>query len=238
MYGNEFEDLEYMLEGMDMEILGAVIGVVGVVMLVVGILAIVFYVLRSLGMYTIAKRRGITNPWLVWLPIGSDWIAGSIADQYQYVAKGKVTNNRIIMLILAIAGIVISWFETGASLGSLAGMMDAMMMEDMDAMMAASGSAAVGGLIGLLGAGVSIAAVVFWYISMYNLYSSCCPENNVLFLVLSIFFGFLEPFFIFCNRNKDDGMVQCAAEPVQSVPQIDYQPNRVEGDPWDNVPQE
>jgi hypothetical protein len=205
----------------------------------------VFYVLKSLGMYTIAKRRGINNPWLAWLPIGSEWIAGSIADQYQYVAKGKVTNNRIIMLILGIASIVISWFETGASLDSFAGMMDAVMMEDMDAMMAASGAAATSGLIALLGAGVSIAAVVFWYISMYNLYSSCCPENNVLFVVLSIFFGFLEPFFIFCNRNKDDGMPQRVAEPVQPqwqmpqpAPQIDYQPNRVEGDPWDNVPQE
>ena len=39
------------------------------------------YVLWSLGVYTIAKRRGIRKPWLSWIPVGNLWILGSISDQ-------------------------------------------------------------------------------------------------------------------------------------------------------------
>lgn len=228
MYGNEFEDLSYMFEGMDTDALAGIIGGVAIFGLLMGVFGIVLYVLKSLGMYTIAKRRGINNPWLAWLPIGNEWIAGSISDQYRYVAKNQTTNRRVIMLILAIAGIVLGGASTSASLSSFAKMMEAAMAENYDAMMAASSSGATGGLIGLLGSGVSIASIVFWYMSMYDLYSSSCPQNNVLFLVLSIIFGFLEPFFIFCNRNKDEGMPMRTNEFISQPPV----------EPWENVPQE
>lgn len=247
MYGNEFEDfaeLEGMLEGIDVEFIGGIILVIGVIALIAAVLGLVFYVLQSLGMYTIAKRRGINNPWLAWLPIGNEWIAGSISDQYRYVAKGQVTNRRIIMLALAVASIVISGISGGISMSSLGQMMEGIMMENYDAVMEASGSSAFSGLISLASSGVSIATMVFWYMSMYDLYSSTNPGSNVVMLVLSIIFGFLEPFFIFCNRNKDAGMPARTAEPeqpvweapqpvIQSAP-ADYEYNRVEGDPWDN----
>ena len=51
-----------------------------------------------------------------------------------------------------------------------------------------------------------IAVLVIRYIAMYDLYTSCTPQNNVLFLVLSIFFSVTEPFFVFFIRNKDEGM--------------------------------
>jgi hypothetical protein len=247
MYGNEFEDfaelegmLEGMLEGVDVEFLAGIALVVGVIGLIAAVLGLVFYVLKSLGMYTIAKRRGINNPWLAWLPVGNEWIAGSISDQYRYVAKGQVTNRRIIMLALSIAAFVLSGISSSVSMGSFAQMMEGAMMGNEDMIMQASGTGAVTSLISLLNSGVSIATIVFWYMSMYDLYSSTNPGSNVVMLVLSIFFGFLEPFFIFCNRNKDDGMPARTVEPEQPVwqePQLaqpDYQYNRVEGDPWDN----
>ena len=55
-------------------------------------------------------------------------------------------------------------------------------------------------------AGAGIAKAVVYYMAMYDLYTSCSPENNVLFLVLSIVFRVTEPFFIFFNRNHDMGM--------------------------------
>lgn len=247
MYGNEFEDfaeLEGMLEGIDAEFVGGLILVIGVIALIAAVLGLVFYVLQSLGMYTIAKRRGINNPWLAWLPIGNEWIAGSISDQYRYVAKGQVTNRRIIMLVLAIATMVLSGISSSVSMSSFSQMLEGAMMGNEEIVMQASGTSAIGSLISLLNSGVSIATIVFWYMSMYDLYSSTNPSSNVVMLVLSIIFGFLEPFFIFCNRNKDDGMPARTAEPaqpaweapqpaIQSAP-ADYQYNRVEGDPWDN----
>lgn len=242
MYGNEFSEFESLMEDVDMEMVGAVIGVLAIFAVIAMILALVFYVLKSLGMYTIAKRRGIDNPWLAWLPIGNEWIAGAISDNYNLAAKGQNGVRRFIMLGLAVAGVVLSWFSSGVSMDNLMQIMEsAAYAEDPSVMMSVAGDSAVSGLVGLLGGGVSLASVVFWVMSMYDLYSSCCPQNSVLFTVLGFFFGFLEPFFIFCNRNKDEGMPQTVTEqPVWQAPQpaqLDWQTNRVEGDPWDNNPE-
>ena len=171
-------------------------------------LGVVTYVLRALGLYTIAKRRGINNPWMSWVPVLDLWVIGCISDQYQYVVKGREKNKRkwllalsIVMAVLYIAFFVFfgimavnafSGFTTGMTgrqiLGELAG-------------------AFVGLLASLLPlAGIAIAVSVIRYIAMYDLYTSCAPQNNVLFLLLSIFFSVTEPFFVFFIRKKDEGM--------------------------------
>ena len=100
-YGEEL--MEFMLEfGL------AFLGVAIVVLLVVLAVALLGYVLGSIGIYTIAKRRGIHNPWLAWLPVGNHWIIGCISDQYQYVVKEKVRNKRKVLLILNIVSVVVN----------------------------------------------------------------------------------------------------------------------------------
>lgn len=65
------------------------------------------YVLMALGLYTIAKRRGINKPWLAWVPVGNFWLLGCISDQYRHVARGQVKNKRKSMLILMIVMLVL-----------------------------------------------------------------------------------------------------------------------------------
>ena len=67
--------------------------------------------------------------------------------------------------------------------------------------------------------------MVVEYICYYNLFVSCTPKHGALLLVLSIFFTFLLPFFVFGVRKKDLGMPprkpqipayqEPVAEPVQ-----------------------
>ncbi len=64
------------------------------------ILAIVGYVLGALGLYTIAKRRGINNPWLAWVPVADMWVLGCISDQYRHIVKNQVKTKRKSMPIL------------------------------------------------------------------------------------------------------------------------------------------
>ena len=204
MYPEEFYEFEQMLGGIDEEVLFGILGVIGVVAVVVLMLALVAYVLQSIGLYTIAKRRGIQNPWLAWLPIGSEWIAGSIADQYRYVAKGEETNRRIILLALGVAGMAASGLVTAIG-------------EDI-------------AFLNLVVSALEIASLVFWHISLYDLYTSCNPKNNVLYLVLGIIFGFLPAFFIFANRNKELGMPpRREPEPETYAPEmLNYE------EPWKN----
>ncbi len=87
------------------------------------------------------------------------------------------------------------------------------------------------GVMNLVSSALGIATLVFWQIAMYDLYTSCNPEKKVLFLVLGIIFGFLEPFFIFFNRNREWGMPP--RRPVEE-PRYDYQPYESPEEPWNN----
>lgn len=39
------------------------------------------YVLHSLGLYKIALKRQVPNAWLAWIPFGTNWIVGKIAEK-------------------------------------------------------------------------------------------------------------------------------------------------------------
>lgn len=190
------------------------------VLLVIGLLAVAFgiacYVLESLGMYTIAKRRGIHNPWLAWIPVGNVWILGSISDQYQYVVKGRVRNRRKVLLGLCIGSVVLAVISIPAYVGMA-------VSEVLGNGTLSTGLGAVFVVNQLLTA-VGIVAAVFQYIAYYDLYMSCNPENAVLYLVLSILFSVAMPFFIFFSRKKDLGMPPRKPQPTAAPQQIPQTP--------------
>lgn len=202
--------------------------------------AITFYVLRSLGMYTIAKRRGIKHPWFAWLPAVNSYLEGCISDQYQYVVKGKTKSKRKVMLTLSI----IMWvlyvaFFVCYIIGIVNGVTGAINGTDESLMMASMMAPILGALgISIPMMGVAIALTVFHYMAMYDLYSSCSLANNVLFLVLSIFVNVTEPFFIFFNRKKDDGMPPRKTEPQPYMPVESEIPTRPVQEPWEMSEQE
>ena len=193
------------------------IAAVGMLLLVVLLVALAFgaamYILTSYGMYKLAKRRGIKKPWLAWIPVASNWILGSISDQYQYLVKRKNTNRRMIVLILSAANTVIGGAFSGSYLSTMLSM-----CFDMSEVSEIIGAFAALLGIGMLVAALAITTIVFQMIALYDLYNSCSPNNSVLFLVLSILFNVTQPFFIFCCRNKDNGMPP-RKTPCQDIPQ-------------------
>lgn len=214
-------------------------------MLAVSGFGIAAYVLRALGFYTIAKRRGINHPWMSWVPVLDLWMLGCISDQYRYVVKNQVKNKRKWLLglsaVLAVIYIVFFVFfgimMVDVITGSIGGVSESMILEDL-----------MGSLIGMLAAllpmaGLNIAIIVIRYIAMYDLYTSCSPQNNILFLVLSIFFTVTEPFFVFFLRKKDGGMPpRRTAVPPQTYipaqntsPQSDIPQYEPVTDTWENT---
>lgn len=165
---------------------------------------IVSYVFSGLGMYTLAKRRGIHRPWLAWLPVGESWILGCISDQYQYVVLERTKQRRILLTVL-------SAIALGAGIGNytqvlhrFAGIIVAggsMDYEQIAAMLGKLYSAV--GISGLLG----LAHRVISWLSLYDLYRSSKPWNATVFLVLSILIEPTRPFFLFACRNYDEGML-------------------------------
>lgn len=218
---------------------GAMLFYVIYLVFVAGI-GIASYIFRSLGVYTIAKRRGIRRPWMAWVPVADQYMLGCISDQYQYVVKGKNKNKRSVLLWLNIVMMLLSMAVMGSAV----------------AMMVKAVQAAIGGIsedqmfavmmspmMGVMGLSLpmmilSIVTMVFRYIAMYDLYTSCNPANNVMFLVLSIVFTVTEPFFVFFIRNKDEGMpprkTETPAETVVEIPMpVEEAPKEPEIDPWE-----
>lgn len=211
--GNEFFYSDGIVGGAEASavgFVGALVLMYGVIMLFAFAYAITTYVLHSLGLYTIARRRRISNPWLAWIPVGNLWLLGCVSDQYQHMTKRKVTGRRKILLGLNIAAIAIYFLWVFCM---VLGMVFA----------GGAGTAIAGSVLLMLFVllaffGIVIALAIFEYMCYYDLYHSCDPNNSVLFLVLSIVFSGIMPFFVFTCRNKDNGMPKWKQpEPVRAL---------------------
>lgn len=213
---------------------GIVAGFLGVYLLVCLLafgLSIAMYILQSLGMYTIADRRGIKNPWMAWLPVTNMWILGSIADQYQYVTKGQVRSRRKVLLGLDIALVALILVLVILFVGMFVNLIfsvpeiDYMSDSEILELILTPYLSMMGVLLAIYV--VAIILAVFQYICYYNLFASCDPEHKTLFTVLGILFNVTLPFFVFACRKKDLGMPpRKDAQPQPVLPPVE--------EPWNN----
>ena len=169
--------------------------------------AVVSYVFTALALYTIAQRREIKKAWLAWVPVLNVWILGSISDQYRYVVKGEIRSKRKVLLTVSI----LQFLATATAVINLIAV----------SFMAIYNYAPGRGMTELIGqllssllffipaAILAILSLVFRIMALYDLYTSCDPANNILYLVLSLIPGInsiTQPLFLFLCRNQDGGM--------------------------------
>ena len=178
------------------------------------------YVLTALAIYIIARRRGLSKPWLAWIPVVNVWLLGSLSDQYQYVVRRRNTSRRKWLLVLNLLKPILTGLTLLFAVEVLRQISFGVYLDDIWDLW-----------LGLFGFGVplaivGIAAMVIRYIALYDVYRSLDPDNAVLFVVLSIFVSITEPFFLFFNRDKEKGMPPRKQEPVPEPP---------EQEPWENT---
>lgn len=174
------------------------------VMFMVLMISLAMYILGAFGLYTLAKRRQLQNPWLAWIPIGNTLLLGRISDQYQYIVKNKRTNRGKILFGLNIAICILAVllfalyfvfvmmgisYGFGGAHGSLAVLLVLLIA------------------VYLIMLGVTITSTVLSYIAYYDVFSSCSRDNAVAYLIVSIFISGAAPIIVFAIRNKDDGMI-------------------------------
>lgn len=166
------------------------------------LIGLVFYLVQASAIYKIAKRRGIRNAGLAFVPIAESWILGSIADQYTFVSTGARKNTRKVLLGLnlgstAVAVLGFLWIIAS----TMATARDGTVSEkETEAIM--SGALLLWFFLMIL----LMARGVFELIACYRLFQSCVPYNATLYLVLMIFVSVTKPFLVFSCRNRDDGM--------------------------------
>lgn len=171
------------------------------------LLSVAAYVFCGLSLYTIAQRRQIKKPWLAWIPVVNVWILGSISDQYRYVVNGEIKSKRKVLLTLSILNAILSCvafvrmivFVATAFTGAFRG------VNETELIVQVLGSMAFYIPVAIL----RIVRLVFEIMALYDVYTSCDPANNVLYLVLSVIPGInsiTRPLFLFLCRNQDGGM--------------------------------
>ncbi len=190
------------------------------------LISLAVYVFTALAIYTLAKRRGINNPWLAWIPFANSWLMGCIADHYNAVAKHETKYRRRVLLWTEVAtsaiAIVMLVLVVVMLFNLLAFGLDN--LESVEAEMPAELLSSIAGpmigivLLCLVLAPVAIVGMVFSFIALHEIYKSCDPGNATLYLILSIFIGYAQPILLFLCRNKDLGM------PAKAVPQPEYVP--------------
>lgn len=176
--------------------------------------SVVCYVLGSKGVYTIASRRGIKNPWMAWIPIVGNWTLGSISDQYQQRKYGEDPKLRKKLLIFSIitqsgltfmpsvGGVTLN-FDLGDFGGPGSGLFGDELPEALKVVlivfMILMLMAAIAALV------LSIIQTVYQYKAYYSLYASCRPQMAIAFLILSILTP-AGPFLVYACRNSDEGL--------------------------------
>lgn len=174
------------------------------------LIGVATYIVVAYALYSIASRRGISKPWLAWIPVASAWTLGAISDDYRLKAKCEKKSRRKILLGINIALCVLLAVVLAIAVVMVVGLladMDPITGEIPEDMVVTAGLGAAGVLLLWIPMMVlAIIQTVFSYIALYDVYRSCDPGNAVLYLVLSIFINICQPVFLFLSRNKDDGM--------------------------------
>lgn len=178
-------------------------------------IAVAAYIFMALGLFTIARNRGIRNPWLAWIPVANLWLLGCISDQYHFVTKGQERNRRKKMLTLSIIEMAIAPVMVMLLVGWIIGMF--VVVEG------GNGEPGVFVILTLVGlllvvmvllvalVVVSIMLQVQRCYAFYDLFSSCVPQRKKLYSALSIVascigIDLVAAIFIFLCRDKEEGM--------------------------------
>lgn len=207
----------------DVEALESVSASMGVLSSVGSFVSLVIYVLGAMGLYTIAKRRGLKNPWLAWIPVGFEWLLGSVSDQYQYLVKERNTSRRKLLLCISLINLVM-----GIVMAVISVVMAVQLIVAAPTMTEAEiagmllGPVMAVAILGLVLLALSVILIVVRCMSLYDLYRSCQPDTAVVFLVISILIYGAEALFLMIVRNKDEGMPP--RKPEQQV----YRPEELE----------
>lgn len=150
------------------------------------------YVLKSLGLYKLAKNEGFENPWLAWIPIGGSYILGRLAKYSPYI-KRKVPNIHIILPSIMGAYFVL-YIVYFIYFFSIIPRFSSNMPYDL-------ASFAPFFIFYILIILFALAIAAAYYFTLYHVYKSYDIENTVLYLILSIIFR-LDFVFLFVIRNK------------------------------------
>lgn len=162
---------------------------------------IVSYVLQSLSLHTLARRRGIANPWLAWLPYANYWIIGSLARDYdkQNSIKRRWDKTLLTLSIVFFASYFLIYIAIIVIAVMLAMQVDNGVIHSEDA------SVTIILTFFLLLMPIMIIATalqIITYICFFKIFESTVPDKALKYFLLSLLLPLAQPICLFLCRNK------------------------------------
>lgn len=87
--------------------LGALLALGALATLLFTVIGLAFYVLKSIGLYTLANNRGIENSWLAWIPVADLYIMGLLVGEMD-ILNYHLDNLGLWCPVIFVGGAVLS----------------------------------------------------------------------------------------------------------------------------------
>ena len=167
-----------------------------IIYLIILIIALANYIVMSLSLYTIAKRRAVQNPWLAWLPYGNYWVMGKLAEDFDE-KNGMQRKWSTVLLVLSISMMIGFVFV-------YVGMMVSMFFMtaiDESVSLGVAFIVALYAIMFLLSA-LGVAAQICAMICTYKIYESTVPTKALKYLLITLLVPLGNAICLFKCRNE------------------------------------
>lgn len=187
--------------GINGEDLAIFAGIMVVYFAFLGVIFLVMYLLNAFGLYGMAKGSGISDPWRGFIPFANTFLFGKIAERYVKKDGKKSAKFGGLLLAFEILTLVFAAAVVVFSIGMLAVLFGC--INNAGEIETAIGYTLIPMFFSALALmGVSITYIVLYYVALWRIFTAFDYNNATLYFVLTIFFSFLGPIFLFVLRNK------------------------------------
>lgn len=181
------------------------LSVFGIFYGIVALLGLALFILGGYAIFEMSKKADIKYPFLGFIPVLQSFALGRIAEKYVKRDGNKSAKFGTILLVLNILQFIISIvfivFSVIAILSIIVNVEDAI-ASDLEVTLSMFSSFIPVIISYFILFAVAISYSVFYYVSLWRVFSIFDNHNATLYLVLSIFFSFLAPIFLFVIRNN------------------------------------
>ena len=179
-------------------------GRLGLIILIASVWLIAEYLLNSFSVYTVAKRRGMPNPVMAWVPIVRYRTLGALCDHYDCTRGVKRSWSKVlfILAIVTYAFVLVICVLALVQVSRHGAWFAYESYENTPS----NGTVCAALLLSALGCVVALGLSACRIICLFKFFESCRPKDAVKFLLLSILVPFAYPFCMLCCRNYDLGL--------------------------------
>lgn len=181
----------------------SVFSIFGVIYGISAILGILLYLFNAIGLMKMSNSLGLKKGWISFIPVANIYALGRVAQNYIKNDGRKSAKFGAVLLTLYIilfVFLVVFFILLGIALATVIELASGAVIDN-TAMNIEMFSSFIPAIISYFVAfALAIAYTVVYYVAVYKIFDMF-SNHAVLFIVLSIFFTFLVPIFIFAIRN-------------------------------------